>query len=119
MAKSYATGRSVTFQPHSQDATSGTWAPSSANACAPATTRGSSRPTPSFSLNSTRCRIMFPCRSVRVGQVVHELPDALGRVRNADEPYLYEIRGSGRLVDDRVEHEDHYHVRGDFSRLRH
>src|SRR5882757_2743354 len=117
-------GRSAMFQPHSQEATSGTCAPSSANARAPSTTRGSSRRTPSLSLNSTRCRIMDPSllpplRAASVGEVVHELPEALRGVRYPLEAYLHQVSGPGGLIDDRVEHEDHQYVHGDLPCLCH
>src|SRR5690606_40109892 len=53
MAKSYAIGRSVMFQAHSQKRTSGIRSPSARNASTPSTTLGSSRRTPSSSRNST------------------------------------------------------------------
>src|ERR1043165_2280601 len=116
MAKSYAIGRSVMFQAHSQNSSSGTFPSSARNASAPATPRGSSRSTPSFSLKRTRWRITAV---LLVDELGHEVADALRGARYALEPYLHQVRGPGGGVDDRVEHEDDYQVESYLLRLHH
>src|ERR1044072_4685404 len=108
--------RSLRFQPSSQKRISGILLSSARKASTPATTRGSSRSTPSSSLKRTRrpspgAPLVLSVRPV--GQPGEEVADGPGGVRYALEPYLDVVGCLGRVRDDHIQHEDHEHIDGD------
>src|SRR4051794_12402709 len=110
-------GRSVMFQAHSQERSSSIWPGRARKPSTPATTRGSSRWTPSLSLKRTRWRItrtpwlrLGPAPGSRrlLGAVRypgHEVTYGAGRVRDAFERYLDVSGRPFGVRDDHVRHE--------------
>src|ERR1041385_7498143 len=124
-------GRSVMFQAHSQERSSSIWPGRARKASTPATTRGSSRWTPSLSLKRTRWRITRTptscpgpgpaagCRRLlgAVRYPGHEVAYGAGRVRDAFERYLDVSGRPFGVRDDHVRHEDHEDIDGYLLRI--